>query len=452
MLDGYRPGIACLLALPLGAATLALVTPAQAVPSYGDQTGLPCQQCHVGGFGPQLTPFGREFKIDGYTLRTRASIPVAAMAVASFTHTRADQNPPPAPFRANDNFAFDQGSVFLAGGYGQHLGGFVQVTYDGVAHQWHWDNLDLRAVTKGHLFGQEATFGLTVNNNPTVQDPWNTTEAWGYPYTASALAPTPGAAPLIDGGLAQNVLGVTAYTWIGHKVYVEAGAYSSPRAGTLSALGVDPLSPGDIDGLAPYGRVAVQAPLAGGTGEVGAFALNAAINPERDRTSGFVDRYTDVGFDASWQKQTAKGDVVALDLRYIHESSRLRASCALGLVGDGSTVDCANTHLNELRGNVSYTFRNHLGLTLGGFTTTGDSNASLYGGPNASPNSSGAMAEIAYTPWGAGKSPLGPRFNLRVGVQGTVYGKFDGARHNYDGAGANAADNDTVRVYTWLAF
>lgn len=445
-------GVRLGLPLAVGGIALLLHAPAHAVPSFTEQTGVPCQSCHVGGLGPQLTPFGREFKIGGYTMRAKASIPVAAMAIASFTHTKRDQNPPPAPFGANDNFAFDQGSLFLAGGLGKHLGSFVQVTYDGVAHQWHWDNLDLRAVTVGHLFGQDATFGLTVNNNPTVQDPWNTTAAWGFPYSTSALAPSPGAAPLIDGGLAQNVLGVTGYTWIGHKIYIEAGGYSSPSAGTLSAFGIDPLSPGDIRGLAPYGRVALQVPLAGGTAEVGAFGLRAALNPGRDRSSGFTDRYTDVGLDASWQKPTAAGDVLTFDMRYIHETSDLRASCALGLIGDGSTPDCAKTRLNEFRGNVSYSFRNKVGLTLAGFSTTGTSNANLYGGPNASPNSDGLIGQIDYTPWGGGNGPLGPRFNLRVGVQATVYGRFDGARRNYDGAGANAPDNNTVRVFTWLAF
>lgn len=62
------------------------------------------------------------------------------------------------------------------------------------------------------------------------------------------------------------------------------------------------------------------------------------------------------------------------------------------------------------------------------------------------------MAQVDYTPWGAGNSPLGKRLNLRIGAQFTAYGKFDGARHNYDGLGANAADNNTMRIFTWIAF
>jgi hypothetical protein len=36
------------------------------VPSFAARTGQPCSACHIGGFGPQLTPLRRAFKI-GYT-------------------------------------------------------------------------------------------------------------------------------------------------------------------------------------------------------------------------------------------------------------------------------------------------------------------------------------------------------------------------------------------------
>src|SRR5689334_7104136 len=69
---------------------------AEAVPSYAVQTGQPCTACHVGGFGPQLTPFGRQFKLEGYTLRGPQDFvaPLSAMAVAAYLHTSADQSPP----------------------------------------------------------------------------------------------------------------------------------------------------------------------------------------------------------------------------------------------------------------------------------------------------------------------------------------------------------------------
>ena len=39
---------------------------AHAVPSFARQTGMNCVACHVGSFGPQLTAFGRSFKLNGY--------------------------------------------------------------------------------------------------------------------------------------------------------------------------------------------------------------------------------------------------------------------------------------------------------------------------------------------------------------------------------------------------
>src|SRR5665213_4192854 len=87
---------------------------AAAVPAFAEQTGQACASCHVGGFGPQLTPFGRAFKLGGYTLRTKGNVPLSAMAVASFTATRRAQAAPPANgFSTNDNLALDQASIFL---------------------------------------------------------------------------------------------------------------------------------------------------------------------------------------------------------------------------------------------------------------------------------------------------------------------------------------------------
>src|SRR5439155_22980234 len=246
---------------------------ASALPAFAAQTGQPCQTCHVGGFGPQLTPFGRNFKLGGYTLRkTKINIPLSAMAVTSFVHTKSAQAEPPAPhFGTNDNVAIDEISLFLAGGLGQHLGGFLQATYNGVEKAWAWDNVDVRAVTTTKIKGADVTLGLSLNNSPTTQDAWNTLPAWGFPYTESDLAPSPAAAPLLSGALAQTSLGLTAYAWVNGSVFIEGGAYGSPNASTLRSLGADPDDPGDIDGLAPYGRVAFQKDLAGGTLELGAF-------------------------------------------------------------------------------------------------------------------------------------------------------------------------------------
>jgi hypothetical protein len=45
---------------------------ASAVPSYSRQTGLPCATCHYAP--PELTPFGRKFKLEGYTFTTKPTV------------------------------------------------------------------------------------------------------------------------------------------------------------------------------------------------------------------------------------------------------------------------------------------------------------------------------------------------------------------------------------------
>jgi hypothetical protein len=427
---------------------------AMAVPAFAIQTDKPCQACHVGGLGPQLTPYGREFKLRGYTERAGddkpvMNLPVSIMAVASYVQTRKDQAAPPAEhFSTNDNAAIDQVSLFLAGGLGSHLGGFVQTTYDGVARSWSWDNLDLRATTATKIKNVDVVLGLSLNNSPTVQDAWNTLPAWGFPYTSSALAPSPSASPLFLGGLAQNTLGLTGYAWINSAVYVEAGGYGSLDRKTISRLGAD--SPGDIKSLAPYGRVAYQTKVAGGSLEVGAFAMRTDIFPDRDHTTGLTDRYTDWGLDASYQNALDSGDVVSLQARYLNEKQALDATCELG---GTPGPDCADTRLNDLRADVSYYWRDKIGLTVGLFDTYGPANPFIYPDNRTfKPDSNGMTVQLDATPWGEGKSPLGPRFNMRVGVQYTLYGKFDGARKDFDGAGANASDNNTLRVFTWVAY
>jgi hypothetical protein len=293
--------------------------PAKAVPAFAQQTGRNCAACHVGGFGPQLTPFGREFKLGGYTLRLQKSIPLSVMAVASYVHTRrAQEEPPTEDAKRNNNLSFDEASLFLAGGIGSHVGGFAQVTYSGPDEAVAWDNLDLRAVGTGKLAGKDLVYGVSINNNPGIQDPWNTLPAWGYPYTDSDYAPGPDVAPLISGGLGQAALGLSAYGWVDSKFYLEAGGYGTPSRGTLKFLGADPNDPGKIHGMAPYGRAAFQTQLGGGTFEVGAFAFKAALFPSRDRSAGTTDRYTDLGLDTSWIKPVGSG-TVTVNARYTHE-------------------------------------------------------------------------------------------------------------------------------------
>src|SRR6516164_9861964 len=140
---GSRPGVFALLALLTSPLVLA-PTEALALPSFARQTGQPCASCHSGF--PQLTPFGRRFKIGGYTLEGGDDKvfgspfpPVAAMLQATFTeYARKLDAPtgtyaPPSPnggFHDNNNLDLaQQASIFYAGKVAGNVGAFIQTTY-----------------------------------------------------------------------------------------------------------------------------------------------------------------------------------------------------------------------------------------------------------------------------------------------------------------------------------
>src|SRR5438067_7349895 len=148
---------------------------AEAVPSFARQTGATCSQCHVQGFGPNLTPMGRQFKLEGYTFslpgQSFAYPPLSAMVQGSFTHTDKGQPGGAAPdFGENDNFSFDQASLFWGGrvipGF-KPLGAFVQLTYDGIGDTLSLDNTDIRFANTTKLASTDLVYGVSFNNNPT---------------------------------------------------------------------------------------------------------------------------------------------------------------------------------------------------------------------------------------------------------------------------------------------
>ena len=435
-------------ALAIIAITALFTSPSWAVPAFTAKTNQPCSACHVGGFGPQLTPFGRQFKLDGYTMDAgNDAFPVSAMEMSSFvTSAKAQAAPPADHYGTNNNFSLDQASLFIAGGIGEHVGGFIQLTYDGIGRAFSWDNADLRVTDHVTVSGNDVLLGLSFNNNPGVQDVWNTVPAWGFPYSSSALAPAPAVGTMFDGGVATNVLGTTAYAYINSSIYAEAGLYWTPSNRFLSAMGTD-FGPGPISGVAPYFRVAYQKNFGAQNFEIGAFGFFPSLLPGGDTTTGKTDSYRDFGIDGSYQFMGDGNNIWTVNARYTHENQDLAASQLLG-----AAANTSNT-LDDVRVDASYYWQNTLGGTVQLFNTTGSSDALLYGGNRTlSPDSTGALFQVDWTPWGANSdSPLGQRLSLRVGLQYIVYTRFDGASSNYDGTGRSASDNNTLRIFTWLA-
>jgi hypothetical protein len=462
---GVFPGIADLLRLApflvvMALALLATAEPALAVPSFAAQTGQPCSACHIGAFGPQLTPVGRAFKIGGYTQTGGegwlSKVPLAAMIIGSFTHTDKAQPDAAAPhFARNNNPAFEQASLFLAGRLTDYAGGFVQGTYDGVKHSFVLDNTDLRLTAPLDFKDSELRIGLSLNNGPTVQDPYNSTFAWIYPFAASKLAPTPAAQPLLAGGLIGNSVGVTAYAWYDRRLYVEAGGYNTYGRTLLKVTGTA-LGPGATANVAPYARVAYEWNWAGQSAHVGGLLLHSNLNPATgNRTvdgSFGRDSYTDIAVDAGYQFLGDGRHIATVDGIFTHENQNLRGS-----VGRGASSQTAN-HLDQVRLNLSYWYQGTYGLSFGWQNTWGNANPALYapapvtGSANGKPNSNSFVIEADWVPFGKGDSWARPLANLKLGAQYTIYTRFNGGNGNYDGSGRNASDNNTLFLYAWLTF
>jgi hypothetical protein len=218
--------------------------------------------------------------------------------------------------------------AILGGKIVDHVGAFIQGTYDQVGNSLHWDNTDIRYAHTREPSGKELVYGICFNNYPTVEDIWNSTPAWGYPYLASELAPTPVAKTLTEGGLAQQVLGLNPYIYWDRLVYFEVGGYCTLSPGQLSALGIPPPGTSPIDGLAPSWRLAVEPAWDNNTCEVGTFGLAASLVPQRITGAG-TDHFTDIGFDTQYEFLGAR-DSFSLQARYITEYQNLGASQALG--------------------------------------------------------------------------------------------------------------------------
>src|SRR5258705_9315848 len=224
--DGTRLTAAAALLL---AASFLTSSDAFALPSYAQQTGMPCSQCHTIAFGPALTAYGRQFKLNGYTFGdSKHAVPFALMTVVGYSHTAKDLSEAPAPhFANNNNVAVNEVTGFFAGRITEHSGAFIEAAYSGVERHTAWGAFDLRYARALTIGGKGVVAGISLNNNPTVTDLWNSTPVWSFPSTGSDLAPSPGAAPLLFDGTSERVLGPTVYPTISDRLHREAGPFTS---------------------------------------------------------------------------------------------------------------------------------------------------------------------------------------------------------------------------------
>ena len=472
---GALAGAAALLTFSAG--------PAEALPAFARQTGHVCADCHT--LFPELRPFGRRFKIGGYTLEggTWKGPPLAAFYQSGFTNTKspydataaacaagtapAQASCAPAGLRTNDNLTSQQLSVFIAGKLYDNLGTFFAVAADPVYGGVALDQSDIRYADNMTLFGKDAIWGLDFNNSPSIEDPWNTTPSWGWPQISSTIAPAFGP-PLtrIETEYVTSVAGAGVYTFWNDMVYAALLAYKGLPYGVQHALNDNSPDGSAMTNLAPYWRLAIEPHWGDHYLMVGSFGMYGQLAPGRQYGFG-TDNYLDVGFDSQYQYDGEKYSLT-VKLTDIIEWQKLNATYALG-----NSSNLSNT-MNSFKANATFVWDHTYSLALGYFNITGSNDCNLYGSPvapcaptaigaypysnNASPNGDGLIQDISYSPFMYGAP--GPfdykKWNLRVGLQFTEYLHLYGASNNFDGSYLggthNASGNNSVFAYLWIAF
>ncbi len=412
------------------------------IPSFARQTGLSCAACHT--VFPELTAFGRQFKLNGYTLtsiktiketQTKADgkkrtlvnllnvVPLSVMSQTGITFVSK-----PEAGTQNGTIEFPQQfSIFYGGQITPHMGAFVQLTNedgpDGGA--FGLDLADIRYVRQG-TGSTPLTYGLTLNNAPTVQDLWNTTPVWGYPYSASGVAADPGVGTFIEGGPDIGAVGLSAYAMIDNWVYIEAAGYRSAHLGVELPLG--PQSEGVLSGVSPYWRVALQHSFNKSYFEVGSFGIAAKVYPSG--VTGLTDNYTDLGVDLQYEYQMEAGQL-SLHSSYINERQTLNST-----FDAGGSNNLSNT-LGVFKIDASLYLKPDVNFTLGYFNVTGSSDAGLWGADFAEniPDNSGVRAQFSYLPWQ----------NTKLSVQYVAFNKFNGDTNG-------ASDNNSIYFQLWFLF
>ncbi len=473
---------------------------AQALPAFARQTGQNCVACHAGGQFPELTPYGRMFKMTGYTIGQRA-LPLSMMGVVSasrVSNTSKSDNPP-ADFQKQGAPIFATGSLFIAGKVTENIGLFSQITYDNYAGQGvaadgvgagefkghtNADNIDLRYADRFIDANRDLIVGVSLNNNPSVSDPWNTAAAW-MQYVP---VPSPTSSAFVDGnapypgfGSGGNVAGVTAYAYLNKTFYAELGGYQTANRGfSILSAGINDAGTTKLKGTNPYWRLAYTREWGPNNIMVGASGMTADIYDDPTDTSdpNTIARTKNLGFDAQYQYLLDPHTVTA-QLAYmtndIHYSNAVAnqpsafASDAAGTMGLANSNSSDTTH--TLRAKLTYTYQAKYGGSLGFFNLTGTTNTlnqtSGYDPTTGliTSDPTGALGATALSTRVGGNLSGNPATRgftyeafwtpvqyVRVGMQYTSYSKFNGASSNYDGLGRDAKDNNTLFFYVWGAY
>ncbi len=431
----------------------ALNSPAYAIPSFTRQTGQACSSCHT--VFPELTPFGRQFKLRGYTLGNGLadkefpySLPLSAALVVSRTSLADTKASDPAEDfpRINQTIA-QTAAVYYGGKITDKSGAFVQYNYDGIERQWAIEMADIRYADSTMIGDRELLWGLTLNNAPTTQDVWNTMQMWAFPHLPDAGVMSP-VNTLLDMALAQQVKGLGLYGYWNNALYAELSLYRTNKSGLLRPLSAGVPTTTVVDNYAPYWHLMYNRESGAHNFAAGIHGMTADIFPDFNDLSGATNRFRDLALDAQYQ-YIADIHIFSTQASWIREKRDWNASFPMMLASNRSDT------LDVFKMNFHYWYERRLGGGLGYFSTTGDADTLAYSGmamtESAMSNATGRPDIKGWTvelDW----LPLEGSQNLKLGARYTAYTRFNGASGDYNGFGRNASDNNATFVYGWLLF
>lgn len=443
--------------------------------------------CHAGGQFPELTQYGRLFKLTGYTQGER-TIPVAVMGLLtdSSVNNTSKSDDPGADFPKNNSLIMPTASIFFAGKITENLGAFTQITYDAYARQsesgaFHGhaqaDNMDLRYADRFIDPTRDLIFGISLNNNPSVSDPWNTAPAWNQ-YVP---VPSPGSSRFIDGmapypgyAAGSNLAGFSAYTYINQTWYGELGAYgTSDHLFSFMSSGLSASDRAQLKGLNPYWRLAYTRQWGAHNLMVGTSGMvsNVYDNPP-DRDPAALSHFKDLGLDAQYQF-LLDPHTVTVQMAYMRNHVRYsdaaanQASAFVDSNGNALPASNATDTSHVWRTKATYVYQARYGGSVSLFGLNGHANTAnqtsgydpntlavtsdpsaaspsvrVSGNLSGNPSTRGSTLEMFYL----------PIQYARLGLQYTMYAKYNGAKSNYDGFGRNASDNDSLFLYLWATY
>jgi hypothetical protein len=464
----FRTGTVAAMLLGVAALSMLGSAPARAVPSFARQTGLACEACHT--IPPELTPFGRRFRLNAYTLTTRpplvsdiddhkrntvflTDLPgMSILLQATYDHwNRAlpDSLVSGAKSQADDFQFPQQFSIMYAGAVSDHVGAWLQMTYLQNAGNIGIDNNEVRY--SDHTDNNDWLWGVTLNNNPSFQDVWNTGEAYGIPYfpVQSLYSATQ---PLGNAGLREPIMtsfpglaaGLGGYVWYKDSVYLELSEYHSAKSGSvianedssnLSAGG------GTIDNFAPYWRAAYERDWGYNSAMIGTSGMYVKFVPSvyagQTLNPGNVNRYLDLSVD--WQYQyNGQHNIFTFLGHFTHENEENDA----GLVP--TYFNNSTDHLNSVQMTGEYYYERHFGGLVSFVRNTGTTDVAANGG-TGSPGNQFEVFELDYLPW----------FNTKLLLQYVNYNVVNNNQNPFFLNGATnpkASDNNTWVVGLWMDF